>query len=83
MGATLIQKRLDDNPEKRSKAFIVAIYSDLIILEDTVNLIFQAKVEHEYIVGTLLKVSELKPSNHLAKQGYSFSNWTLEHWRTF
>jgi len=25
----------------------------------------------------------LKPSNYLAKQGYSFSNWTLQHWRTF
>jgi len=49
----------------------------------TVNLILQAKVEHEYIVGTLLKVSELKPSKHLAKQGHSFSNWTLQHWRTF
>jgi len=79
----LIQKRLDDNPEKGSKFFIVAIDSDLIILGATVNLILQANVEHEYIVGTLLNVSELKPSNHLAKQGYSFSNWTLEHWRTF
>jgi len=64
-------------------AFIVAIDSDLVILGATVNLILQAKVEHEYIVGTLLQVSELKPSNHLAKQGYSFANWTLEHWRTF
>jgi len=79
----IIQKRLDNNPEKGSKAFIVALDSDLIILGATVNLILQAKVEHEYIVGTLLKVSELKPSNHLAKQGYSFSNWTLQHWRTF
>jgi len=35
----LIQKRLDDNPEKGSKAFIVAIDSDLIILGATVNLI--------------------------------------------
>jgi len=75
--------RLDDNLEKGSKAFIVAIDSDLIVLGATVNLILQAKVEHEYIVGTLLKVSELKPSNHLAKQGYSFSNWTLQHWPTF
>jgi len=79
----LIQKRLDVNPEEGSKAFIVAIDSDLIILGATVSLILQAKVEHEYIVGTLHKVSELKPSNHLAKQGYSFSNWTLQHWRTF
>jgi len=79
----LIQKRLDDNPEEGSKAFIVAIDSDLIMLGATVNLILQAIVEHEYIVGTLLKVSELKPSNRLAKQGYSFSNRTLEHWRTF
>jgi len=46
----LIQKRLDDNPEKGSKAFIVAIDSDLIILGATVNLILQAKVEYEYMV---------------------------------
>jgi len=46
-------------------------------------LILQAKVEYEYIVGTLLKVSELKPSNHFAKQGYSLFNGTLQHWRTF
>jgi len=79
----LIKKRIDDNPEKGSKAFIVAIDSDFIILGSTVNLILHAKVEHEYIVGTLLKVSELKPSNHLATQAYSFSDWTLQHWRTF